>query len=486
LASDFTLSCGSVSGPDSVFRFTLAEMQDVRVTVTGGGSGATVALRPFASCAAGPDDKCSGANPPRILRRSLPAGEYAIIVKTGFGAAFDLTLSIMPPTPIPPVDVCNAGTQDVSAGGTFSGMFVEVEDVYTLSCHTPGTREYRDAAYRLRLTEPKDVTITGSTTGPFGTTTGYVSLVTNCADSGSTIQCVSGFGTTTLRRRGLAAGTYYILLESSDTEAIDWTLTVDVTDPVPRIAADACSTAVDITSMSGSIPLAMAEHDGSNSCRVGTFYRDAFFYFDLPSTRDVRVTTTVTGTASTFHGTSLSTTCGAVGTELRCTTGSSPLVQNWRSLAAGRYYVTPAANATTGTLGASVETFAPTPIPPNDRCGGAIRLTNGAVRNDTLIGFEDDASGCSSTVSRPDAFYEVRVTARSMVTVVVTPSAGWMGSAYLTLRNSCTSTTNIECHTGSPGVISRVLEPGTYILIVESSSASTAGDFTISSLITPT
>src|SRR5690606_28977591 len=132
-----------------------------------------VALRPFASCAAGPDDKCSAANPPRILRRSLPAGEYAIIVKTGFGSAFDLTLSIMPPTPIPPVDVCNAGTEDVSAGGTFTGMFVEVEDDYALSCHSAGTREYRDAVYRLRLTEPKDVTITGSTTGSFGTTTGY-------------------------------------------------------------------------------------------------------------------------------------------------------------------------------------------------------------------------------------------------------------------------------------------------------------------------
>src|SRR5690606_40746728 len=62
-----------------------------------------VALRPWAQCASGPDDKCNNGAPPTFLRRSLPAGEYAIIVQASTGGgAFDLNLRIDPPTDIPP------------------------------------------------------------------------------------------------------------------------------------------------------------------------------------------------------------------------------------------------------------------------------------------------------------------------------------------------------------------------------------------------
>ena len=458
LTANYTLGC-STSGPDAVFHLTLATMQDVRLTVSGGGTGVAVALRPWASCGTGPDEKCSAASPPSLLRRSLPAGEYAVIVKTSSGAPFDLNVMLSAPTPIPPVDRCDAGTLDVSAGGTFVGMFEEVEDDYGLSCHAGS---YRDAAYRFTITTPKDVFIMGSTSGAAWTPTTYLALTTDCSSATAERACRSSTSAE-IRARSLPAGTYYILLESSATDATAWSINVSITDPAPRAAGDACSTAVDVTSGSGSAALSTAELDSGTSCGGSSIsYRDVYFYFDLAATRDVTLTTS----APSFMYSSVQTTCGSIGTELRCRSGSSPLVQTFRSLVAGRYYVAVSTTATTGNATATVVTGPPTPIPPNDICSGAIEIGAGYSARDTLVGFDDDVMGCSGT-GRPDAFYQLTLAARRQVIISAARVAG-TGQVYLTLRNACASTTNILCaNAGGSASIDTILDPGTYYLIVE-------------------
>ncbi|RLB55204.1 MAG: hypothetical protein DRJ42_06915 [Deltaproteobacteria bacterium] len=476
LLDDISLAC-KTTGPDAVYRFTLTEMQDVRISLSGGGTGAAIALRPWASCATGPDEKCSSTAPATILRRSLGAGDYAIIVKTSSGAPFDLALMFDAPTPIPPVDVCNASTEDVSAGGTFTGMFVEVEDDYRLSCHSSST-SYRDAAYVFTITEEKDVTITASTSaGGFSST--YVSLLTDCADAATTIQCLSA-SAPMLRRRGLPAGTYYILLESSTTSATTWSLDVTITPPVPRMPADACSSAIDITTTPASVSLATQEFDGGTGCGgTSSFYRDSFFFFDLATTRDVTLTTS----SGSFHYVSLGTSCGVTGSEIRCRSGSGTLTNVFRSLPAGRYFVATSTSTSSGTASASITTGPPTPIPPNDRCSGAIEVGGGYSSVDTTIDFEDDLTGCSSG-TRPDAFYQVTLAARQRVLISADRVTG-TGSLYLTLRNTCGAGTNLACDTGDPGVISQTLDAGTYYLMVETSSFSTAGDYRLDVVILP-
>ena len=476
LSADYALGCGA-TGPDAVFRFNLTEEQDVRVGIAGGGSGAAIALRDLADCAAGPDLKCSAGSPPSILRRSLPAGDYALIVKTPTGAPFDLTLTLGPPTPVPPVDICDPSTLDVSAGGTFSGMFAEVEDDYVPSCHTGGSG-YRDAAYRFTLTAPKDVVLSASTTGPSWSPQAYLSLMTDCADPATTVQCVSG-PSAELRRRGLPPGTYFVLIESSATDAMTWSLDVGITDPAPRVPGDACSTALDITSATGMVDLATAELDVGTSCGgSSTSDRDVFFYFDLATTRDVTLTTT----APSFHYVSLQTMCGVVGSELRCRSGSPPLVQTWRSLPAGRYFVTASTRSAVGTVSAALTTGPPTPVPPNDRCPGAIEVGSGYSSMDTLIDFDDDIVGCSGT-GRPDAFYSITLTARKVVSVIASPVTV-TGSIFLTLRDVCGPGANLGCDSGTPAVIDTTLDPGAYTLVVESSSATTTGDFNLRVFIT--
>lgn len=479
LMSNYTLACGG-TGPDAVFRFTLEETQDIRVSIAGGGTSVAVTLRRWDDCATGPEEKCNAASPPTLLRRSAPPGEYAIIVKTSTGSPFDLNLMLSEPTEIPPVDICNAGTVDVTDGGSYTGMFPEVEDDYSLSCH--GGSGWRDAAYRFEIDTAKDVTISGSTTGGFFSTT-FLSLVTTCSDPTSTLTCISG-NPAMIRRRGLPPGEYFILLESSRTDATEWNLDVSIEDVMPRTEGDACSDPLELTDGGGAstVDLTRMEFDFGTSCggTSPTAHRDAVFSFTLTEPRDVSLTTTAPG----FHWMSIGTECGAFGSELRCRSGSSPLVNNFRSLAAGTYYVTVATSSTVGTVGASIVTSPATPIPPNDRCEGAIVIPpTGYMSLDTLVDFEDDVVGCVGGYS--DAFYSLTLAARSRILVTASRPSGMTGNVSLTLRNACTDALNLACDTGSPSaVLDRTLDAGTYSIIVEMPTTA-LGDFNMDVFIFP-
>ncbi len=260
LRSDYTLGCGG-TGADAVFTFTLTETKDVRAT-SSGASGGVLAIRALDLCASGPDLKCNAGSAPSALVRSLPAGSYAIIVKTSAPGPFDLNLRITAPTMVPVVDQCSERTFDISAGGTFTGLFEEVEDDYALSCN--GSSSSKDAVYRFTITSPKDVTISGSTLGMWTPTT-YLSLSTDCTTSGAELSCVAD-SSPRLRRRALPAGTYYVLLESGDMSSSGWTVTASITDPLPPPAGDTCVSPVDITTTAGRVAASGLDLDGGASC----------------------------------------------------------------------------------------------------------------------------------------------------------------------------------------------------------------------------
>ncbi len=503
LAGDYTLECRG-SGPDAVFHFTLTEEQDVTVTIAGGGSGTGVALRPWDQCAVGPDDKCSVSSPPAFLRRSLPAGDYAIIVQSPSpGAAFDLTLRLGPPTPIPPVDICDMGTEDLcdpthaacdtSSGGIdtmVTGMFVEVGDDYTPTCSAAGRS---DAVYQFTLDAPKDITLT-ATSGTSATT--YLSLTTDCASAGSELRCETGTwgGSAEVRQRELEPGTYYVIIETDDSGVPMWNLHAVITDPVPRNPGDACSTPIDISERtvgaggSGSVDISTLDFDSGTRCGgSSTGYLDANFVFTLDAMRDVTVTTANSTTWSTYYA-SLEGTCGDGTSSLRCWSGSGTVAQSWRSLPAGTYYVTASTSDRSGTLMASLETRDPTPIPPNDRCSGAIVLDSLTRRTDTTIGFEDDAPGGScASGSMPDAFYTFTLTATSDITINVADADSSGTTFYLTLTDACGGGSELSCISGGGtggATLNATLDPGTYSLQVESSSSDTS-DYTILSVFLP-
>ncbi len=351
LAGDYTLGCSTGRGPDAVFRFTLEETRNVTVSVSGGGPGTAVTLRRWAECAMGPEVRCNAGSPPSVVRRSLPAGDYAIIVQTPSGVPFDLTLRAEGATPDP--------------------------------------------------------------------------------------------------------------------------------------AGDTCDSAIDITGGTGVAEAADLLQDTLPSCN-STFgaFRDAYFYFDLASTADVTVTTS----DGSFHYVNAMSTCGDLASELRCWSGSAPS-QTWRSLPAGRYYVTVGTPQTRGPVSATVDIRPPTPIPPNDRCSGAVMLRNGTSRTDTTIDFGDDVAGgtCAGTM-RLDAFYVMTLSTRRRALISVSDADGGTSRFYLTLRADCgtpSDTSSIACVSGSTSpapasaTLNQVLDPGTYYLIVETAT-SDASDYNIS------
>ncbi len=483
LATSYGLSCGP-TGPDAVFRFTLSETHDIRVTVSGV-SGAAVALRPFAACAAGPDLRCAGASPTVFNHRSLGAGTWALIVRTPRETAFDLRIELSDPTALPPVDRCDGTTTDVSAGGTFTGRFEDVGDDYTLSCHATAAS---DAAYRFTIPagHMRDVSITGSTMT--GTTTGrlFMALTTDCSTASTAIVCTPA-SAPSLALRTLGPGTYYVLLEPTDASAAGWSLTFTFTDPpAPRNAGDACSSAFDVTpvgtSTSGmaSVLLSSLEYDSGTTCGGASGTRDAYFHFTLTAPHDVTISTSSAGT----HGAALGTACGDRTAELRCRSGSSPLAQSFHALPAGEYWITAQTSASSGTLSASVTLAPPTMPPANDVCSTAIALAVplDSRPRDTLVAFADDLRGGACTATGlVDAFYSFTLASAMNVSIDAFTVPSGTRDVWLTLRDECGAGVDLACGTGHGTAhvgTASALSAGIYYVFVEMREAE-ASDFRI-------
>lgn len=491
LNPDYALSCYP-TGPDAVFRFVLAETSDVRITVVGAAN-AGIVVRPFSACEAGPDLRCVAGAAPAVFRRSLEAGEYAVIVKTPTATLFDLQVRLEPPTTSPATDVCSGGTETIpnDTTTTLTGNFEDTGADYVPLCRTGGgAAAFRDAVYRISLPSPKDITITTTTSTASGTAPStFVSLVSACdTNAASTISCLVE-ATPRIRQRSLPAGEYFLIVESSSADATRWSINATITDPVPPPNGDACSTALELepdAALSTQVGFGTFERESGTSCggTTGTF-RDGFFAFEIDETRDVTVSTYSEGGGSYFM--SLQTTCGTPSSDLRCRSASgtalAPNQQTFRSLAAGRYFVTISTTGT-GNYGARVTTASPTPVPPNDRCTGAIdlapALTAPLVRNDTLIDFEDDVVGgsCAASGAR-DAFYMLTLTAPHTVIMTGRRIGSSTSPVYMTLRSGgCApgdGVTNLACSAstsvaGSSASIEQDLAAGTYYLIVEQPS----------------
>jgi hypothetical protein len=340
LADDYTLSCGSV-GPEAVFSFTLLTARDVVIRASSSVSTA-IELRPAASCATGDGLRCvsNTAGSPMISELGLPAGDYVVLVNTTSPAVFQLTFEVSGGTGGGPIgsDACNASATEIGGGGRFRGQLDTLADDYpTLSCNSVTTAR-NEAAYRLTLGSPRDVQlrVTGaSSTG--ASRIMVVSLLGDCTDFTSERACHRGTTTVPaeLSFRGLTAGTYWVLVETTSTLETIYDLDVQVTSPMAFPTGDVCLTAPDITDTSISIPIATLTNQGGLGCGGATApWVDAFFTVDIPTTRNVTVTTTAGG----VHLMSLGEECQDPAAEFLCRAGT-PSISESVTLAAGTYTV---------------------------------------------------------------------------------------------------------------------------------------------------
>ena len=455
LDGDIALSCAA-DGPDAVYRFHLDARADVRAEARMGSTPIALALRPLAACGGEADLRCSARTAPALFARDLAAGDYALVVQTPLPGPFVLTLEIEPATTLPEADTCAPTTQVLAASVTLHGRFDEVTDDLRPACRDDGGA-VADAVYRLEITEPSDVVITASTSEGDAL---YLSLVGDCASTRASIAC-SVDRAPIVRRRALAAGTYFVAIEPESPAVVEYAISAQIAPAVTPMPGDACASAIDAP-LDGRvvIPVSSLLADGGTSCGGGSD-RDATLRLMLDAPRDVRVRARAdAGGAPPMIA--LRTACDAPESDLAC--GAETL--DVRALDAGEHTLVVTTGASSGELVIDVETSAPSASVPGDHCERAVDVSAGARISATLAGAGDDlrAATCANW-GAPDAFYRLSLTAERRVLVFAESDVDGLLSVAL-LEGACAGT-ELVCRTGTSPAFERVLPAGEYVLAVE-------------------
>ena len=470
---DYTMPCNlyPYSVTDVAFSITITETLDVIVDITSR-SGTIYADFERTCGVSSSSMRCLTGTTVQLRRNALPPGTYYVIVQGG-NADFAISYTTAGPTPIPPNDVCTGATDVPAAGGTIAGTLLDTSNHYVPSC--AGSGAYPDVFYRLVLTEPHKITITAALTPTSYST--YVSLMTECGDVRTEIACGSGY-TATITRNFLDAGTYYIAVDGN-TES-PFSLNVLLEAPIYPPANDRCPG----TEISGGGmfvgTLTDTYRDYPPTCST-TSLSDVVYSFTLAEPHDVTVEVTPVGSSTTYVA-ALRTTCSDVATEIACRSGN-PARFTRRSLGAGTYYIV--VSGPTTSPGSSfllqLTIGAPTPVPPNDLCLGAIDVSaGGSFVGSTSACSDDYVPTCGTAAAYPDIVYNLVLASPADVTLALTSTSALN---YLDLRSgSCgTGSTSMRCANGAaPGLFSRNIPAGSYWILVDTSvEANTTLDVTV-------
>ncbi|MCB9593438.1 MAG: putative metal-binding motif-containing protein [Sandaracinaceae bacterium] len=335
--SDAALTtCGFSGSPDLFYTFTTTTEQNVTISaLSTTGESMTWEVADDCSSLATPR-RCRYAAPASGTLHQLPPGTYILMVEGPSFRDVDFTLDVRfsASAPPPPGDTC-ADPITVPIDGTrVVGTLLDKEDDHDVSC---GFR-YRDAVYQFTLTTDSDVTV-AMDAGSFGN----ISTRPTCTDSATQIRCTSG-APARQRIRNLAAGTYYVIAESS--AATGFNLTVEATTP-PTIATEVtgnenCMSARVIPPTGGLFhgnTTTMLPDLGGTTCGGGATSNDAVYQLTLTARSRVVASTEGSTFDTVLHV--HQTSCTATGGDIYCDDdggeGSTSLID--QMLDPGTYFI---------------------------------------------------------------------------------------------------------------------------------------------------
>jgi hypothetical protein len=472
---DYSIGCGFGGSRDVTLTFTLTEASSVRIEAQGVGLAAVALRRTCVDRAT--EFECNNGFPALVRMRSLEPGTYfAVVADTGIGE-MEIDVEFGPAEPIPAHDTC-AMPVDVSAGGTFTGNFVDVPDDFTTSCGFGGSP---DLVYRFTTTAIQNVTI--SLESETGDRLSYA-LQRACGMAASEVRCVRGSPASNTFYE-LPRGTYFIIIEGLSFREVDYRLDVTFAPPTPPPAGETCDNPVDLpldTPTLGS--LADKQDDIATTC--GFDYREMVYRFTLTSRRDVTV---LVDGGGTFMAASVRSTCTDL-TGLRCVSGA-PARARLRGLAAGTYFVVVESFRGTS-FNIAIETSPPaTPVAVsgNETCATAhvVPATGGLFSGNTTAMLNDYTTAfCGGSALSPDATFSLTLAARK---VVIASTDGSSFDTVLHLhRDMCISGSELVCDddgAGAPAsLISTTLDPGNYFFVVDGFSGSSSGDYMFEVILT--
>lgn len=486
--NDYSISCG-FGQRDVVATFTIppgAGPRDLRVEAQGSSFTAGVSLRSTCTDAA-TELECRNGFPAIVRSRSLPEGTYYLVVAGGTSATTSdvtLTVALTDPTPPPPNDTCASPVDIPAGGGTVMGSFVDARDDLTAGCGFGGQL---DLVYRFTVPSdgPHDVRI--SATGTRSESLSFT-VRSTCDMAATDVQCANG-SPAAARIHELAPGDYYVIVEGPSSSEPDFSLSVEILPPTPRLPGDTCASPQPLvlgTPYAGT--LSGMEHDHDVSC--GYFYREAVHEFTLTEAADVTVT--VDGGTNYMAVSLRPGACTASAGQLRCSNGTRPR-SRLRGLPAGTYYLL-VESASSGAYTVTVEAVSP-PVTAvaasgNDLCGSAwpVPETGGLFTGTTLGSLDDThASMCFTEATGPDVSFRLDLTAPRRV------SASTDGSSFDTVlylhRDTCHAVgLELACNDDTPGagvtsLLERTLDPGTYFFVVDGYSTGSAGNYIFEVLV---
>jgi hypothetical protein len=475
---------GGMLQRDVVARLTLTEPRDVSITASSSGASVFVQfMQARCGTAMMPTDirDCVLGFPTQLRQRSLPAGEYFILLGTssaGTVSELELTVDVTPATPIPTNDTCTSPIVIPPTGGMFRGDLVGVMPNVSTRCG--GLQN--DVVYAITLPARANITarVAGGRTDTFA-----LALVDRCVASPSTIRCDNA-APAQFTARELNAGTYYLVVAGRSINP--YTLEVIVGPPTPPPQGDVCANPIPITR--GTMAMGTFEEmeaDYQFSCS-GTGSRDVVYRFTLTERSDV--TATVTGSTSDFYYMVFQSTCGERTNERGCRAGSSPHQLTARGLDPGTYFVA-IKSIRGGSYTLSLDVRPPAVVMTaagNDTCMNALVIPpgGGLYMGNTTMMRHDYIAPCSTGATSEDVVFRYRVERRSRVTFS-TDGSSFDTLMWLTSGSMCPGT-NVPggCNDDAIGInaaFTVTLDPGDYHLFIGGFGSTSRGNYVLS--VTP-
>ncbi len=333
---DHLVGC-AVGAPDVVYTFTLAEESDVQIDARSlTGEAMSWAVGTACGSTVG-QVRCAYGTPAGGTLHQLPAGTYFLVVEgpTYVEVDFALDVAIGPPTPPIRGDVC-ADPIPLTVGTPYTGTLVGAEDDLVTECGY----YYRDIVHVFTIDVPSDVTIDVSSGGSY--LNGSLRSTCDVGTAPSQIRCDAGAPLHS-RVRGMAAGTYYIVLEGyrSGSYRALVTATSPPSTPIPVTGNDACGGAVLVPETGGlysGSTVGMLNDYVTTTCGGMATSPDVAFRLDL--TRRALVTATTDGSSLDTVLHLYTESCRADGGETACDddsgSGTTSLIS--RVLDPGTYF----------------------------------------------------------------------------------------------------------------------------------------------------
>lgn len=407
-------------------------------------------------------------------------GEVAEICEDGVDNDCDDLVDEMPRCGRPAHDTCEDAL-DVSGGGTFVVNLAGAAADYALSCDKAGPR---DVAFTFTLAKRRDVTLIARGLLAGGDEeTATIAVRRECGDIESELECSRGFPGQ-VRIRGLAAGTYFVLVQSETSGQVILDARFEPATPAPTHTS--CATALDV-SQGGRFESDFVDVTDDLTIRCGfADSPDLVYVFTTKKERDVEFSAvSATGEQMSY---ALRTVCNDETT----TVGSgsdAPLQGRLHRLPAGTYYLIlegPPSREVDFAL--DLAFVAPTDAPPGDGCENPIPLTLGKTITGSLAERQDlvpVACGCDLAtpecdLCRRDVVYGVHI---DVATDLGVKLDGGDATMAFDLRSNCdVASTQLACASRFPlSARIRNVKPGDYSLVVEASKV-TAFTLTVEQL----